>query len=242
MKPPIFNRFDHAPDLPVLIASQAGSRERRAISMPLRSGVLGKKKGMSAMYNQESGTRTPVTLVQMDRVQVMGHKTTAQHGYCAVQIGHGLRHHNNVSRAMLGVYEQVQIPVKEEIVEFMVKDESGLPPIGTILKPSWFREGDFVDAKSDCKGKGFAGGMKRHGMKGQPASHGTSLTHRAMGSAGQSQGGGSRVYPGKRMPGRMGGQQVTVYNCKIVQVDDDNGLVVLHGMFDRSRSRSKLTK
>ena len=73
--------------------------------------------------------------------------------------------------------------------------------------------------------------MKRHGMHGQPASHGTSLTHRALGSAGQSQGGGSRVYPGKRMPGNMGGQRVTVQNLRVVRVDEEAGLVVVTGEF-----------
>lgn len=72
-------------------------------------------------------------------------------------------------------------------------------------------------------------GMKRHGFSGQPASHGTSLTHRAMGSAGGSQGSGSRVHPGKKMPGRMGGQQHTVQNLRVLRVDDENGLVVVNG-------------
>lgn len=71
--------------------------------------------------------------------------------------------------------------------------------------------------------------MKRHGFKGQPASHGTSLTHRAMGSAGQSQGGGSRVLPGKKMAGRMGGQQVTTQNVKVLKVDEEKGIIVLNG-------------
>lgn len=71
--------------------------------------------------------------------------------------------------------------------------------------------------------------MKRHGFSGQPASHGNSLTHRAMGSAGQSQGGGSRVYPGKRMAGRMGGQQHTVQNLKVLQVNNELGTVIVGG-------------
>lgn len=73
--------------------------------------------------------------------------------------------------------------------------------------------------------------MKRHGFSGQPASHGNSLTHRAMGSAGPSQGGGSRVHPGKKMAGRMGGQQHTIQNLKVLKVDDEMGLVVVNGMF-----------
>ena len=114
-------------------------------------------------------------------------------------------------------------------MEFPVKDQSGLLGIGTMIGASWFQEGQYVDARANCKGKGFAGGMKKHGFRGQDASHGVSLTHRSMGSAGQSQGGGSRVYPGKKMAGRMGGQQVTVQNSKVLKVDDENGLVVLNG-------------
>ena len=83
----------------------------------------------------------------------------------------------------------------------------------------------------------IAGGMKRGGFTGQPASHGVSLTHRSMGSAGQSQGGGSRVYPGKKMAGRMGGHQVTMQNVKVVKVDDEKGIVVLNGKLSNSFDR-----
>lgn len=223
------SRFNLSPTLPVLTSTTAAALERKARTTPLRTGLLGVKKGMSAVYDSETGRRAPVTLVQLDRVQVVGHKTRPRHGYWAVQVGLGYRHPSNVTRALLGTYAKHELAPKRETVEFKVKDEKGLLPVGSLLPPSWFAEGQFVDAKSNCKGKGFAGGMKRHGFHGQPASHGVSLTHRSMGSAGQSQGGGSRVYPGKRMPGRMGGQQVTVPNVKVVKVDDDNGILVLHG-------------
>ena len=167
----------------------------------------------------------------MDRVQVVAHKTRKRNGYFAVQVGSGWKHHTNVTRPLLGHFATSGVSPKRHLVEFTVKNENGLLEIGTVLRPSWFKEGQFVDARADCKGKGFAGGMKKHGFSGQPASHGTSLTHRAMGSAGQSQGGGSRVYPGKKMAGRMGGQQVTVQNVKVLKVDDENGIVVLSGEY-----------
>ena len=116
-------------------------------------------------------------------------------------------------------------------MEFKVRDESGLLGIGEMITPGWFREGQFVDARANCRGMGFAGGMKRWGFHGQPASHGVSLAHRSMGSAGQSQGGGSRVYPGKKMAGRMGGQRVTVQNVKVLKIDEPNGLVILNGQY-----------
>jgi len=110
-----------------------------------------------------------------------------------------------------------------------VKNEAGLLDVGEIIGSEWFLEGQFVDTKSTCKGKGFAGGMKKWGWKGQPASHGNSKTHRAMGSSGASQGGGSRVLPGKKMPGRMGNHQVTIQSLKVLSVDAEKGIVVLNG-------------
>ncbi|KAL8831272.1 MAG: hypothetical protein Q9191_000961 [Dirinaria sp. TL-2023a] len=165
----------------------------------------------------------------MDRVQVVAHKTLRENGYYAVQVGIGWRHHTNVTRPMLGYYAQSAVSPKKHLVEFRVRDKRGLLGIGESIGASWFQEGQYIDAKANCRGMGFAGVMKRHGFHGQDRSHGVSLTHRSMGSAGQSQGGGSRVYPGKRMAGRMGGQQVTTHNVKVLQVDEEKGTVVLHG-------------
>ena len=132
---------------------------------------------------------------------------------------------------MLGHYAGNRVSPKKHLVEFKVRDERGLLGIGEMIDAGWFQEGQFVDARANCRGMGFAGGMKRWGFKGQPASHGNSKTHRAMGSVGQSQGGGSRVLPGKKMPGRLGGQQVTTQNVKVLKVDAEKGTVVLNGMF-----------
>ena len=184
---------------------------------------------MSAVYDKESGKRLPCTIVQMDRVQVVAHKTREKNGYNAVQVGAGWKHENTVTRPMLGHFAEHGVSPKRHLIEFKVRDGTGLAPIGSMITPAWFQEGQFVDARAHCKGKGFAGGMKRYGFGGQPASHGVSLAHRSLGSAGQSQGGGSRVYPGKRMAGNMGGQRVTVQNVKILQTDEENGLVILHG-------------
>ena len=181
------------------------------------------------MYDLETGRRYPCTVLQMDRVQVVSHKTRKQNGYYAVQVGSGWKHPSNVTRPLLGHYAVNKVSPKRHMVEFKVRDERGLLGIGEMIGATWFQEGQFVDARANCRGMGFAGGMKRHGFHGQPASHGVSLTHRAMGSAGQSQGGGSRVYPGKKMPGRMGGQQVTTQNVKVMKVDGEKGLVVLNG-------------
>ena len=190
---------------------------------------------MSAVYDTETGRRQAVTIVQMDRVQVVAHKTRDKDGYYAVQVGSGWKHPSNVTRPLLGHYAVNGVSPKRHLVEFKVRDEKGLLNIGEMVGAGWFHEGQFVDARAESRGMGFAGGMKRWGFKGQGASHGVSLTHRAMGSSGQSQGGGSRVLPGKKMPGRMGGNQVTTQNVKVVKVDDEKGIVVLNGNFNTRR-------
>ena len=226
---PRANRYNRGPSLPVLSASVEAALKRKAYTTPLRTGVLGIKKGMTGLYEKESGRRIPCTVVQMDQVQVVSYKTRSKNGYYAVQVGMGSKHPRNVTRPLLGHFSGHQVSPKRYMAEFKVLDERGLLKTGEVIGADWFQEGQYIDARASCRGMGFAGVMKKHGMHGQPASHGVSLAHRSMGSAGQSQGGGSRVYPGKKMAGRMGGQQVTVQNVKILQVDTQNGLLVLNG-------------
>lgn len=222
-------RFTRGKGLPPLEASTAAALERKWYTTPLRTGGLGTKKGMSAVYNTETGRRQACTIVQMDRVQVVAHKTRQRNGYYAVQVGSGWKHPSNVTRSELGHYAGHGVSPKRHLVEFKVRDERGLLGIGQMIGAGWFQEGQYIDVRANSRGMGFAGGMKRHGFKGQGASHGVSLTHRSMGSSGQSQGGGSRVLPGKKMPGRMGGHQVTTQNVKVVKVDEEKGIVVLNG-------------
>ncbi len=184
---------------------------------------------MTALYDPETGLRTPCTVLQLDRVQVVSHKTREKHGYYAVQVGAGWKHPENVTRPLLGHFTGEGVSPKRFLAEFRVKDEAGLLKVGESIGPEWFLEGQFVDARSDCRGMGFEGGMKRWGWAGQPASHGNSRNHRTMGSSGGSQGSGSRVHPGKRMPGNMGGNQVTVQNIKVLKVDAEKGILVVNG-------------
>lgn len=224
------NRFNQASaGLPKLTTGPAAALARRANTTPLRTGALAIKKGMSALYDPVTGKRTACTILQLERVQVIAQKTHEKHGYYALQVGSGWKHPSNVTRPELGHYAVAGTSPKRHMAEFKVKDESGLLPVGHIIGAEWFLEGQFVDARANCRGMGFEGGMKRHGFSGQPATHGNSLSHRAMGSAGASQGSGSRVLPGKRMAGNMGGQQVTVQNLKVLKVDKERGLVVVNG-------------
>lgn len=221
--------YNMGPGLPVLEQSPQAALVRKDYTLPLRTGVLAVKKGMTAMYDAETGVRTPCTVLQLDRVEVVAHKTVDTHGYFAVQMGAGWKHPSNVTRPLLGHFAQAEVSPKRFLAEFRVKNEKGLLPIGSFMGPEWFSEGQYVDTRSDCRGMGFEGGMKRHNFKGQPASHGNSRNHRTMGSSGASQGSGSRVLPGKRMPGNMGGQQVTVQNLKVMKIDSEKGIIVVHG-------------
>jgi large subunit ribosomal protein L3 len=226
-KPARFNQ--QTAGLPTLTQSPAAALARKAPTLPLRTGALAVKKGMTALYDPETGKRTPCTVLQLDRVEVVAHKTRENNGYFAVQVGCGWKHPSNVTRPLLGHFAGAGVSPKRHLAEFRVRDEKGLLAVGAQLTPEWFVEGQFVDARANCRGMGFEGGMKRHNFKGQGASHGNSLAHRVMGSSGGSQGSGSRVHPGKKMPGNMGGQQVTVQNVKVLKVDAEKGIVVLNG-------------
>ena len=182
---------------------------------------------MSAVFRGKK--RYPCTILQLDRVEVVGQRTRGKHGYWGLQIGMGARLPANVSSAQLGYYEARGMAPKAHLGEFRVRDENGLLPVGVQLLPDWFKVNQFVDVRSTSRGMGFAGVMKRHGFSGQEASHGNSKNHRTLGSVGGSQGSGSRVYPGKKMPGRMGGQSTTAQNLKVLDIDNDTGVVVVKG-------------
>lgn len=184
---------------------------------------------MTAVFDPETGKRTPCTVLQLDRVQVVAHKTHDRNGYFAVQVGAGWKAKDNVTKPMLGHFAKAGVAPKRYMHEFKVFDESGLLPVGQTIKADWFIEGQYVDARSNSRGFGFAGVMKRHGFHGQDRTHGVSLAHRSLGSAGPSQGSGSRVHPGKKMAGRMGNEQVTVQSLKVLKVDAENGIVVING-------------
>ncbi|EQB56879.1 hypothetical protein CGLO_03080 [Colletotrichum gloeosporioides Cg-14] len=182
---------------------------------------------MTAIYYGKK--RVACTVLQLDQVQVVANKTREKNGYWAVQIGLGTKEPRNVDRPMLGYYEAKGIAPKRHLAEFKVRDEKGLLPVGSQLFPDWFQTGQYVDVRSNSRGMGFAGGMKRHGFAGQEASHGNSKNHRTIGTTGPSQGSGSRVMPGKKMPGRMGNERVTVQNLTVLKVDNELGVVLVKG-------------
>jgi large subunit ribosomal protein L3 len=155
--PPKPSRFDQSAKKVPTALSVSAALERKSYTLPQRTGVLATKKGMTALYDAETGVRTPCTVLQLDRCQVISHKTKQKHGYYAVQVGCGWRHPSNITRPMLGHYATAKVSPKKEVVEFRVKGTEGLPPVGVELKASWFVVGQYVDAKSQNRGMGFAG-------------------------------------------------------------------------------------
>ncbi|KAK4042275.1 translation protein [Parachaetomium inaequale] len=225
-KPHRFNQVTSG--LPAPLAGPAAALKRRERTTPVRAGVLAVKKGMTVFMGRRGG-RIACTVLQLDRVQTVLNKTRNKHGYWAVQVGMGERNPGNVGAPLLGYFEAKGMAPKEVLAEFRVRDEKGLLPVGVQLMPDWFHVGQRVDVRSNSRGMGFAGGMKRHGFSGQEASHGNSKNHRTIGSVGPSQGSGSRVLPGKKMPGRMGNQRVTIQNLPILMVDNELGILVVKG-------------
>lgn len=225
-KPTRFNQ--QTSGLPAPTTGPAAALKRRENTTPLRAGVLATKRGMTAFYSK-SGTRIPCTILELDNVQVVANKTRAKNGYWAVQIGSGIKRSSTVTAPQLGYYEAKGLAPKKHLAEFHVRNASGLMQPGVTIQPDWFHIGQWVDVRSNTRGFGFAGVMKRHGFSGQNKTHGNSLNHRTMGTTGPSQGSGSRVMPGKKMPGRMGNERVTVQNLNILQVDNELGIVVVKG-------------
>ena len=154
--------------------------------------------------------------VQMENVQVLQVKTPDVHGYRALQLGAGERKPKRVTKPLQGHFRAANVDFKEKLAEFRVTEDAMLP-VGTRLNARHFVPGQYVDVTGTSIGKGFQGGMKRWGFSGQPASHGVSKTHRSLGSTGQCQDPG-KVWPGKKMPGRMGGKRVTTQALLVYKV------------------------
>lgn len=188
-------------------------------------GILGKKLGMTQIY-ADDGTAVPVTVVQAGPCLVVQRKSAETDGYEAVQIGLVESKTPKVNRPMGGHFEKAGVAPVKYLVEVHADDGEEASP-GDEIKASLFAEDDFVDVTGTSKGKGFQGVIKRHGFGGGRATHG-SMFHRAPGSIGQSAY-PSRVFPGVRLPGRMGGERVTVKNLRVVKVDEENDLLYLRG-------------
>ena len=198
----------------------------------LRSGVIAKKVGMTRLF-MEDGKQVPVTVLQLDKLQVVAQRTAESHGYSAVQLGAGTAKAKRTSKAMRGHFAAAKVEPKRKIAEFRVAPENMID-VGEEITANHYFEGQFVDVSGTSIGKGFQGGMKRHNFGGLRASHGVSISHRAHGSTGQCQDPG-KVFKGKKMAGHMGAVRVTTQNLQVIKTDADRGLIMIKGAVPGSK-------
>ncbi len=198
----------------------------------LRSGVIAKKIGMTRIF-QEDGKQVPVTVLQLDKLQVVAQRTPEKDGYSAVQLGCGSAKAKRTSAAMRGHFAKSSVEPKRKVAEFRVAPEN-LIEVGAEISADHYLEGQFVDVSGTSIGKGFAGAMKRHNFGGLRASHGVSISHRSHGSTGQCQDPG-RVFKGKKMAGHMGAVRVTTQNLQVVRTDPERGLIMVKGAVPGSK-------
>ncbi|MGV6849319.1 MAG: 50S ribosomal protein L3 [Marinibacterium sp.] len=198
----------------------------------MRSGIIAKKVGMTRLFLAD-GRQVPVTVLQLDNLQVVGQRTADKDGYTAVQLGTGTPKGNRVTRPMRGHYAAQKIEPKRKLVEFRVSADNMID-VGAEISAEHFLEGQKVDVSGTSIGKGFAGAMKRHNFGGLRASHGVSISHRSHGSTGQCQDPG-RVFKGKKMAGHMGAARVTTQNLEVVKTDADRGLIMIKGAVPGSK-------
>lgn len=192
----------------------------------MRTGLLAQKLGMTRRFD-DSGAHVPVTVLKVDGLHVIDCRTTERDGYTALQLGWGSRKVKNVSKAMRGHFAKAKVEPRRKLAEFRVTEDA-MVDVGAELCVSHFVAGQKVDVCGTSIGKGFAGGMKRHGFSGLRASHGVSISHRSLGSTGQCQDPG-KVFKGKKMAGQMGNVRVTTQNLEIVDLDTERGLILVRG-------------
>jgi large subunit ribosomal protein L3 len=189
-------------------------------------GILGKKVGMTQVFG-ERGVMVPVTVLEVGPCLVVQRKTAETDGYEAVQIGLvEKRAPRKVSRPQQGHFKKAGVAPTRRLQEFAI-DAGEEWKAGDEVKASIFEAGEYVDVVGTSKGKGFQGVVKRHGFRGGRATHG-SMFHRAPGSIGASSF-PSRVYPGMRAAGRMGGKRNTAKNLRVVQVDAERNVILVRG-------------
>jgi len=189
-------------------------------------GILGRKLGMTQIFTADGAT-VPVTVVEAGPCVVVARRSQAKDGYDAVQLGLvEAKPPRRVTKAQQGHFKKADVTPTRNLVEFAVSQEEEWKP-GDQVKVSIFAEQQWVDVVGTSKGKGFQGVIRRHGFAGGRATHG-SMFHRAPGSIGGSSY-PSRVYPGMRAAGRMGGARTTTKNLLVVKVDEEKNLIYLRG-------------
>ena len=192
----------------------------------MRTGVIAKKVGMTRLF-QADGRHVPVTVLQLDEVQVIGRREMDRDGYTAVALGAGKAKAKNVAKPQRSAFGKAEVEPKARVVEFRVAEDA-LLDVGATISADHFVAGQMVDVAGVTQGKGFAGAMKRWGFGGLRATHGVSVSHRSHGSTGNRQDPG-RVFKNKKMAGHMGARNRTQQNLEIVRTDAARGLLFVKG-------------
>ncbi|MGQ0664141.1 MAG: 50S ribosomal protein L3 [Pseudomonadota bacterium] len=192
----------------------------------MRTGVIAQKVGMTRLFTDE-GAHVPVTVLKLDRCQVVAVRTAEKDGYWALQLGAGKAKVKNVGKPMRGHFAAAKVEPKRKLAEFRVSPEAALA-VGAEITAAHYVPGQYVDVAGITIGKGFAGVIKRWNFAGLEASHGVSISHRSHGSTGQRQDPG-RVFKNKKMAGHLGDERVTTQNLKVVATDIARGLILVAG-------------
>ena len=194
--------------------------------------LLGRKLGMTQVWD-EDGKLVPVTVIQVEKNVVTQIRTAETDGYAAVQLGFGELPERKVTKPMRGHFAKAGVTPRRHLAEVRTAEASAYE-LGQELGAETFEAGNLVDVSGTTKGKGFAGGMKRHGFSGQGASHGNQAAHRRVGGIGACATPG-RVFKGTRMAGRMGSDRVTTQNLKIQKIDTEANLLIIKGAIPGAR-------
>ncbi|OAT81145.1 50S ribosomal protein L3 [Desulfotomaculum copahuensis] len=200
-------------------------------------GIIGKKVGMTQIFT-EAGKAVPVTVVEAGPCYVVQKKTAAQDGYAAIQLGFGEKRERLVSKPAKGHFTRAGVKPLRFLREFRVEDPESYQ-VGQEVKADIFALGEKVDVVGTSKGRGFAGGIKRHGFHRGPMAHGSKY-HRRPGSLGAK--GPARVFKGRKLPGHYGVERVTVQNLEVVRVDAGRNLLAIKGALPGPRGGLVLVK
>jgi len=215
-------------ETPATAPAQSAAEERPEAAKPVPpvKAILAEKIGMTRVYNPQ-GQFIPVTVLKAGPCPVLQVKSKASDGYDALQLGlASLAKEKNVSKALIGHFAKAKVKPVRWVREVRVKDIAGFE-LGMEIQVANFAEGDVVDVSGTIKGKGFAGGVKRHRFRGGPKTHGQSDRWRAPGSLGGQR--PQKVFKGLRGPGHMGAEWGTVQRLKVVRVDAAENLLLLEG-------------
>jgi large subunit ribosomal protein L3 len=198
----------------------------------MRTGVIAKKVGMTRLF-QDDGRHVPVTVLQLEALQVIARKEQDRDGYVAVQLGAGAAKAKNVAKPQRGHFGKAEVEPKAVVHEFRVTEDN-LLDVGAEISADHYVAGQMVDIQGRTQGKGFAGAMKRWGFGGLRATHGVSVSHRSHGSTGNRQDPG-KVFKNKKMAGHMGDRNRTQQNLEIVGTDVERGLIFVRGSVPGSK-------